>query len=509
MRKVSGATCTGLVAGIGKVVHGCSFWDRAVACRRSRCATRDATRRSLAWRGTSCRRTPHEGGSHRRAVAVVLFSSWQQGRHRGRSTRSSGPWRAPTTPTSCSRPSPPRSASRFPTTAPCGSASTRRRCSRSRPPAWSTSTRATANTFWHGEFHEHDANLFGDLAREPVPAATLRTATERPSAAQRPLPRLPPAAGLRRRAAGRVPDRRQHVGRRRVVPRARAAPRSTRQDVALFTAISSVVGVGDPHAGSRRPRHRRGLSHAPGLLLFDRDGVDRLGQRRRHPLAERDLRRRRRGRLGRDAGRSDARPTSKPRSRSSRCSPAPAPSPPAASRARPGFGCAIGPAAGSSSTRRCSTVPAASGNVAVVVEPAKSADIAPIIIEAYGLTPRERDVVRAIARGSSTPEIASRAVPVRPHRARLHQVGVREGRRQQPGRARRQALRRALRRPVPRDARPPELTRVAPTAGAAASPRGLSPPPVPRASGAASPQEFHLRTPPVNSSRTSAASVGA
>ena len=47
------------------------------------------------------------------------------------------------------------------------------------------------------------------------------------------------------------------------------------------------------------------------------------------------------------------------------------------------------------------------GNVAIVVEPAKSGDLAPIIIEAYGLTPRERDVVRAIARGSSTPEIAA------------------------------------------------------------------------------------------------------
>jgi DNA-binding NarL/FixJ family response regulator len=47
------------------------------------------------------------------------------------------------------------------------------------------------------------------------------------------------------------------------------------------------------------------------------------------------------------------------------------------------------------------------GTVAVVVEPAKSADIAPIIIEAYGLTPRERDVVRAIARGGSTPDIAA------------------------------------------------------------------------------------------------------
>jgi DNA-binding CsgD family transcriptional regulator len=47
------------------------------------------------------------------------------------------------------------------------------------------------------------------------------------------------------------------------------------------------------------------------------------------------------------------------------------------------------------------------GHVAIVVEPAKSGDLAPIIIEAYGLTPRERDVVKAIAQGRSTPEIAA------------------------------------------------------------------------------------------------------
>jgi DNA-binding CsgD family transcriptional regulator len=49
----------------------------------------------------------------------------------------------------------------------------------------------------------------------------------------------------------------------------------------------------------------------------------------------------------------------------------------------------------------------ADGAVTVVVEPAKSTDVAPIIIEAYGLSPRERDVVRAIARGLSTPDIAA------------------------------------------------------------------------------------------------------
>ena len=47
------------------------------------------------------------------------------------------------------------------------------------------------------------------------------------------------------------------------------------------------------------------------------------------------------------------------------------------------------------------------GPVAVIVEPAKSAQIAPIIVEAYCLTPREQQITQAVARGLSNPEIAA------------------------------------------------------------------------------------------------------
>jgi DNA-binding CsgD family transcriptional regulator len=45
-------------------------------------------------------------------------------------------------------------------------------------------------------------------------------------------------------------------------------------------------------------------------------------------------------------------------------------------------------------------------DAAVVIEPAKASEVAPLIVEAYELTPREVDVTRALTRGLTTNEIA-------------------------------------------------------------------------------------------------------
>jgi len=58
-------------------------------------------------------------------------------------------------------------------------------------------------------------------------------------------------------------------------------------------------------------------------------------------------------------------------------------------------------------------------HVALIIEPAKSSDVAPLIVEAYGLTSRELDVTRAIARGLGTNEIAGE-LNLSPHTVRDH-----------------------------------------------------------------------------------------
>jgi DNA-binding CsgD family transcriptional regulator len=59
------------------------------------------------------------------------------------------------------------------------------------------------------------------------------------------------------------------------------------------------------------------------------------------------------------------------------------------------------------------------GPIALTIEPAKSSQIAPIIVEAYSLTPREQEITRAVARGLSNVEIGEELF-LSPHTVRDH-----------------------------------------------------------------------------------------
>ena len=69
------------------------------------------------------------------------------------------------------------------------------------------------------------------------------------------------------------------------------------------------------------------------------------------------------------------------------------------------------------------------GHVAVMIEPARPADLTPILLESYGLTEREVEIVMLLARGLATKEIAAElslsSHTVRDHvKAIFEKVGV-------------------------------------------------------------------------------------
>ena len=70
-----------------------------------------------------------------------------------------------------------------------------------------------------------------------------------------------------------------------------------------------------------------------------------------------------------------------------------------------------------------SLVSGGSRRVAVIVEPAHPARIAPLLMSAYGLTPREQDVTRLVLQGNSTAQIAERLV-VSAHTVQQHLKSV-------------------------------------------------------------------------------------
>ncbi len=266
------------------------------------------------------------------------------------------------------------------------------------------------DVFWHHEFHDHDALLFRDLIRSGTTAASLHTATDgTPMRSVRWRNFLSPQGyddevrlifrtGDNTWAAGAVL---REVGRQPFTP----------DEVALLARAADVVAPAlRLHAAAAGGSQVLGSTAAPGLLLFSADGcLLSANAEAEHWLDELSA------------------PVS-PASGTSWPSVLAEPStwdldvPTAllsllASAQAVAKGFEAGPsrlrlrtASGRWLVLHASTLAGTAleeFTIAVVIEPAKSAEIAPIIIEAYGLSARERDVVRAISRGLSTPEIAA------------------------------------------------------------------------------------------------------
>ena len=82
------------------------------------------------------------------------------------------------------------------------------------------------------------------------------------------------------------------------------------------------------------------------------------------------------------------------------------------------------------------------GQIAVILEEARPAEIAPLIVDAYGLTKREGEITKLVLRGLSTAEVSGELHIT--NTVRDHQGHLRQGGSAQPQRTRRSGLRPAL-----------------------------------------------------------------
>lgn len=260
--------------------------------------------------------------------------------------------------------------------------------------------------FWHAEFHEYDPMLFRDLAREDVPVGSLRLATGgRPvrSARYRTFLR-PQGYEDEARIAFRTGTTTWAVAG---LYRETGREPFSAEELKLLAGLSTTVGL----ALRRRQlvaAPRAATLESPGVLLFSPDGVLLSGNREAEDWLSNLL------------GCVPAE-TSWAALLSRKTMPEELLGFPVAqalvSRAQAvARGLDEGPVRLRLQDRggrwvvlhaSCLETGDPTGPVVVVVEPAQSAEVAPIIVEAYGLSPRERDVVRGVARGMSTPEIAA------------------------------------------------------------------------------------------------------
>jgi DNA-binding CsgD family transcriptional regulator len=263
------------------------------------------------------------------------------------------------------------------------------------------------HSYWEREFLVEDINLFRDLARAPRPANGLWAASEElPARSARYREFLRPEGfGDELRVAFRVGSSTWGVAS---LMRGAGRPTFTPRELDLVNALSEPVGRTLRSATLTRPVEPPAPPAAPGLMIFDPDGnllsttaeADAwLVELATPPIGPRPH--------GKPLPMALVGVVARARAVSEGTTPHPA-----RGRVRALNG-------------RWLVIHAAplrerggdDGAIAVVVEPAHSEEIAPIIVEAYALTPREQQVTQLIARGATTAEIAA-SLYLSPHTVR-------------------------------------------------------------------------------------------
>jgi DNA-binding CsgD family transcriptional regulator len=242
-------------------------------------------------------------------------------------------------------------------------------------------------TFWQREFLVQDTNLFADLAREDVPVATLYERTDgRPARSARYREFASPQGyGDELRAVLRLGRSTWGV---------MALHRDKRAEPFSAAERDLVAGLTRPLAGALRSRVLRnasvanGLPGGPGMLLFDpANQLLSCNDDARAWLAQ----------LPDELHGGDAMPV---------------PIHSVLSHAR---AIADGHEVGRARLRlmtesgRWVLMHASvlnGGMTAVVIEAAQASEIAPIIVEAYELSPREQQITQLVARGTNTTQMA-------------------------------------------------------------------------------------------------------
>jgi DNA-binding CsgD family transcriptional regulator len=249
---------------------------------------------------------------------------------------------------------------------------------------------------WRREFLVADVNLYRDIARAEVPAAALRASVADPTQSPRYREFLEPQGfSDELRAVLRVGD--SPWGAINLFRRDGQAPFS-QPETELVASLSAPLG--EALRVRARPAGLPGglvPGGRPGLLLFDRDGGLRsVNEEARAWLAE----------LPHEQDLPSDLGIGVPMWMLGTVFRALA----------DGSGGAGGTARSRVRTRRgtwlvchASCLHDADGGlrgIVAVIEPAKAAEIAPIIVQAYDLTEREQQITRLIARGAGTAEIA-------------------------------------------------------------------------------------------------------